>query len=993
MVGPALDIAFEEAERDYGIKFIKVISLYPDDCNSVFTTGAIADMYYTQNISVLIGPGCSGDIIVCGKLATYFNLPQVTGVGDLVLGKINYPTLTRLSYSLEKQSDFVTAMLNYFEWNHVAIVYDYHDALMAVQGEALTSALREDSEFARPYSISFDTTKNPDLRSFLLEVVPHARVIFFLSSGDDLRRFMLEAESLGMTHGDYAFVTIELFPSEAWGDFSWERGDADDDRAKSAYEALLFVTLTTPSGPKWHNFVDDVKNRSASDYNYTYTGDVNYFVGAFYDGVKYLTLALNQTLEDGEDPYDGLRVAQKRWNTTFQGIMGEVYVDEIGDRIADYSLLDMTDIQLGEYEIVAKYKGSTRVIDLEPGISIQWPRGRGPPPDVPRCGFSNENPDCQPKGELRNHVNHMTIVCLDNSTTIAITCSVRRKFENALLSDAWRVDWDDIVLNKNRAAGSSSRLSLTIISGVCHTWLVCLAALCCRCSVLTTSNQIFTTIGTYKGVVVAIRKFKVDRIDLNRNVLLELKLMRELEHTNLTRFIGACVVLGRNAILNEYCTKGSLQDILANEAIQLDWLFRYSLVNDIIRGMCFLHSSDIGVHGRLKSSNCVVDSRFVLKITDYGLPTFYNSPTYKEIGNAQYKRTLSTSSKADVYGFGVILHEVITREEPYSQYDLNPKDVIGRVVKTENPPFRPRTDRSLCVSALFAMMEACWNETPSHRPTFGDIREEFKKINKENKSGGGILDNLINRLEQYAENLEVLVEDRTQAFLDEKKKSEELLYRVLPKSVAEQLKQGRTVEPESYACVTIYFSDIVGFTALSAASTPFQVVNLLNDLYTTFDAIIDNFDVYKVETIGDAYMVVSGLPIKNGNQHAAQISRMSLALLNAIRSFKIGHLPSERLKLRIGLHSGPCVAGVVGLTMPRYCLFGDTVNTASRLESTGEAMKIHVSPFTKDILDAHGTFLLNLRGETSMKGKGTLTTWWLEGELADEMDLLPHHTL
>lgn len=79
-------------------------------------------------------------------------------------------------------SDFVTAMLNYFEWNHVAIVYDYHDALMAVQGEALTSALREDSEFARPYSISFDTTKNPDLRSFLLEVVPHARGGFRLAS-------------------------------------------------------------------------------------------------------------------------------------------------------------------------------------------------------------------------------------------------------------------------------------------------------------------------------------------------------------------------------------------------------------------------------------------------------------------------------------------------------------------------------------------------------------------------------------------------------------------------------------------------------------------------------------------------------------------------------------------------------------------------------------------------------------------------------------------
>lgn len=243
------------------------------------------------------------------------------------------------------------------------------------------------------------------------------------------------------------------------------------------------------------------------------------------------------------------------------------------------------------------------------------------------------------------------------------------------------------------------------------------------------------------------------------------------------------------------------------------------------------------------------------------------------------------------------------------------------------------------------------------------------------------MDNLLKRMEMYANNLEELVEERTQDYLEEKKKCEKLLYQLLPQSVAAQLISGQPVVAETFDQVTIYFSDIVGFTAISAESTPMQVVQFLNDLYTCFDSIVENFDVYKVETIGDAYMVVSGLPIRNDNFHAREIARLALALLEAVHNFRIHHRPNDRLKLRIGLHTGPCVAGVVGQKMPRYCLFGDTVNTASRMESNGEALKIHISENTKLALDEFGTFVTTRRGLVPMKGKGEMLTYWLEGEV------------
>nr|ABG02149.1 IP04501p [Drosophila melanogaster] len=211
----------------------------------------------------------------------------------------------------------------------------------------------------------------------------------------------------------------------------------------------------------------------------------------------------------------------------------------------------------------------------------------------------------------------------------------------------------------------------------------------------------------------------------------------------------------------------------------------------------------------------------------------------------------------------------------------------------------------------------------------------------------------------------------------EKRKSDSLLFQMLPPSVAMQLKQTQQVPAELYEAVTIYFSDIVGFTEIAADCTPLEVVTFLNSIYRVFDERIECYDVYKVETIGDSYMVASGLPVKNGNKHISEIATMALDLLDASSVFRIPRAGDEFVQIRCGVHTGPVVAGIVGTKMPRYCLFGDTVNTASRMESTGEAQKIHITEEMHDSLQQVGGFRTEHRGLIDVKGKGLMSTYWL----------------
>lgn len=284
------------------------------------------------------------------------------------------------------------------------------------------------------------------------------------------------------------------------------------------------------------------------------------------------------------------------------------------------------------------------------------------------------------------------------------------------------------------------------------------------------------------------------------------------------------------------------------------------------------------------------------------LELLYRAPELLRCGPANI---VPGTQKGDTYSFGIVLYEIHTRHGPFGEAGITPMECLKKVLQPNDfsypyrPSLQPLESSFDCVRDC---LKECWLEKPDDRPDFKTIRAKLRPLRKGMRPN--IFDNMMAMMEKYANNLELLVDERTDQLQEEKKKTEALLLEMLPRPVAEQLKKGNKVEAENFDMVTIYFSDIVGFTAMSAESTPLQVVDFLNDLYTCFDSIIGHYDVYKVETIGDAYMVVSGLPIRNGILHAAEIASMSLHLLSAVSEFKIRHRPHEQLLLRIGIHSG-----------------------------------------------------------------------------------------
>ena len=329
------------------------------------------------------------------------------------------------------------------------------------------------------------------------------------------------------------------------------------------------------------------------------------------------------------------------------------------------------------------------------------------------------------------------------------------------------------------------------------------------------------------------------------------------------------------------------------------------------------------------------------------------------------RRESSATAASDIYSFGIILYEVYSRKDPYEGERYS--DVIPMIADPlvhKRPPVPPS-----CPKPVVQLLQDCYKGSAEFRPTAEELDKELKRLTV--ASAGPILSSLPTKNNKMNSN---------KNHDDTEEEEHALLYELLPKHVADVLRSGGKVEPESRDLVTIFFSDIVGFTNISSEFPPIKVSDLLDRLYHELDALSQKHDVFKVETIGDSYMAVTNLIQDQTDDHAKRIASFALDAIQAANRTLIDIEEPRKgcVNIRVGFHSGPVVANVVGTRNPRYCLFGDTVNTASRMESNSKLNRIHCSARAAGLLlNQWPELSLEHRGQIKIKGKGDMRTFWV----------------
>ncbi|XP_052766040.1 guanylate cyclase 32E-like [Mya arenaria] len=968
-------------------------------------------------------------------VAAAWNLPMIgykchdskTGDPDESLTR---RTFARTQPSTAKVSKSIISILQYYEWKRLTLVVGA-SSIWNETAESLMD-LMKDNNILLHRVLYFREPYTPDSEMYRIVDTSHkeTRIYVFLGDHHGLIDFsrLLKA-FLEDRISEYVVIAVDerLYTEDPVSYLLKTPFETDLTPFNiKPFETVLLLVPRPPLNTQWEEFLNDVRQRNSeppiNGLKGSYKGfsiQVPIYAAYLYDAVHTYALALHQHLQEGGDVRNGTAIVSNIRNKTYTSILGyEVYVDRQGDAEGNYTLLTFNvhgqkgNVELQPAGNFRMTQGGVGIPELNLFREIKWKNGEHPL-DEPRCGFKGE------KCIQESVTLQIVLLCIGVVTLcgiIGVFLLRHYLYEQKLAKLLWKVDFKDIaplvdspddafmppILKKHkRSKGHPFKNIFSFENESEKTNLLAESK-----HERSTGSDTFKKclVGTYRGTVVSIKHVTKKNVEIDRDLKKQLQLRKELNHDNIARFIGACVETPHVYILTQFCQRGSLQDILLNEDFSLDEMFISSLVSDLIKAMVFIHESEISFHGNLKSSNCLVDSRWVLMVSDFGLHKLVNERSGSGTDLNKYfqkllwrapellgssSRDTVGSQKGDVYAFAFILYEMLGRKGPWGDCEISNKEII-EMLKTDNPSFRPDVSALPCESNVIECIKDCWTTDPDQRPHLKDIKGRLKNMLQGVKSN--IFDNMLDMMEKYANNLESLVAERTELLSEEKKMTENLLLRMLPRFVAEKLKKGEPVAPEMYDSVSIYFSDIVGFTSLSAESTPMEVVCMLNDLYTCFDATVENYDVYKIETIGDAYFVVSGLPLRNEDLHAGEIASMSLHMLREIKNFKIRHRPNDTLKLRIGIHSGPCVAGVVGLKMPRYTLFGDTVNTASRMESTGVPLKIHCSETITALLQKLGGYHLIERGVITAKGKGEMLTYFLDGENATHRERRISHS-
>ncbi|CAI4223627.1 unnamed protein product [Auanema sp. JU1783] len=988
-----------------------------DDCEEDLMAGRGLLMLREKRVVAMIGPTCSSTTELAGVMGKVFNLPVVSwglATAHRLSDRVRFPTLANMAASSLSLAYAIRRMLS--EYNLTEFAYIYSNYMDSEKCEdmrtALQSAVSRNSDVSISLTMEVVDVSNDGYINSLRIASRRARIfVICFAEGHGLkRRFMVTAYRNGFVNDEYLYIFADtknkgfyVTRNNGTDRLIWDSdtGADDVDDAREAFKTVIALTdadLTKDGQAAYAAFSEEVISRMKDPPFNCVAECKNYTVGSMYagqlhDSVMFYAHMLNKTMQQHPDQNlltiaeDGQMLLMNS-EVSFKGAAGNIQFNANNTRVITFYMMAVN--AQGEPQNFGSININGQVANLTPGYTsisevFANRKNKAPPLVEPICGFREDS--CPV-----NFVSTYLVWVIVASVLIFLTFggalsgffysmrSKRREMER--MNMMWQIPFSHLQAVQKKNKGEQSIRSLS--SGPSSTG----TKITMENKVETRHYKFFILNNDKVAALKHTTKFRPDDDDAS-----ELRQLRQLEHDNMNTFLG--LVLDGPEFLSvwRYCGRGSLKDVILKGSITMDYFFVFSLIRDIISGLSYIHKSFLKYHGNLTSETCLVDERFQVKLSYFGLEKMREATTRSNedmLWSAPevLKGLIHGSEKADVYSFAIVCSELITKKPAW---DLdNRKEPAETIVywlkRDRGQPPRPELTAHETIDVSSGMLELikdCWAQDEDKRPAVEQIRALLKGLH--NGRNDNLMDHVFNIMETYAATLEEEVSSRTKELVEEKKKSDVLLYRMLPRQVADKLKLGQSVQPETFDSVTVFFSDVVQFTILASKCTPLQVVTLLNDLYNILDNIIEEADVYKVETIGDGYLCVSGLPHRNGNEHAREIACLALSFMDGVRSFRIPHLPSERMNLRIGVHSGSVVAGVVGLTMPRYCLFGDTVNTASRMESNGKAGHIHLSAEANRMMtEVVGGFKTESRGEVIIKGKGVMETFWLlsrtEGE-------------
>ncbi|CAI5449102.1 unnamed protein product [Caenorhabditis angaria] len=496
-------------------------------------------------------------------------------------------------------------------------------------------------------------------------------------------------------------------------------------------------------------------------------------------------------------------------------------------------------------------------------------------------------------------------------------------------------------------------------------------------------------------------------INFTRQEMELLNQLKYMNHTNINPFCGICFNQGSEMLLMwQFTTRHSLEDLIFIKEQKFGRNFQSTFIKHILHGVHFIHNSSIKVHGALYLSNCVVDSYWVVKITDFGtrsilsekihhkelvpmMPFDSEAIHYKYLQQApEHLQNLLEKNEepigtveGDIYQLAMLIYQVLFYMRPFAERPQTIREIAEIIINPNSTAQHPRVpEESSFTMRLLSIMQQCWLYKPQARPALLKISDA---VNREfgQDAKGTLIDQMIEMIDEYSANLEQIVAERTRELEQDMSKTENLLYQLLPKSIADSIRDGRTVHPEQHSSVTLLVVDICQFTKFCEAFIPVHILETLQELYSSFDFIVQKNKAFKVENVGDAYLICSGIPEMKDIRHLREISKIALKFQNFMKTFKVRHRPDHPLLVKQGITSGAVAAGVLGSTAPRFCLFGDTVNMACRMASTSVPGKIQISELTANtLMDRFPNFELEERGMVDVKGKGSCLTFWLNGE-------------